>query len=227
MDDDVKNLFQKFGQTNPSYQEINRNIESDQARQRWPLLRDVQVQTHPDNMPTPVSEDKPLPLFRSASASAHKPVLKDAQPVAQHAVNPAAQSALNGNSHPAVGEQAAYGSLPEQPVAGLFEHVREISSPVAPTPSSPVAAPSAAAAERSPFMVRQPDAVKTPEPSAQPSPRVASPLFSRPEPVQKVTVADDARKSLSAIFNRLAARPEEVKTNDTPVNSFFKKIFRS
>jgi len=39
MNDDVKNLFQKFGQTTNSYQEINRDIDSEQAKQRWPLLR--------------------------------------------------------------------------------------------------------------------------------------------------------------------------------------------
>ncbi|MBC3869216.1 cellulose biosynthesis protein BcsP [Undibacterium oligocarboniphilum] len=49
MDDDVKNLFQKFGHTGSGYQEINRETESEQARQRWPLLRDVRVYTMPDH----------------------------------------------------------------------------------------------------------------------------------------------------------------------------------
>ncbi|MBC3936471.1 hypothetical protein H8K47_13960 [Undibacterium sp. CY7W] len=43
MDDDIKNLFQKFGQPATGYREINRDVDSEQARQRWPLLRDVRV----------------------------------------------------------------------------------------------------------------------------------------------------------------------------------------
>ncbi|MBC3863286.1 hypothetical protein H8K32_14355 [Undibacterium jejuense] len=50
MNDDVKNLFQKFGQTTNSYQEINRDIDSEQAKQRWPLLRDVRVNEAPQDL---------------------------------------------------------------------------------------------------------------------------------------------------------------------------------
>ncbi|MBI1772248.1 MAG: hypothetical protein HYR68_07860 [Burkholderiales bacterium] len=47
MDDDVKNLFQKFGQSTDAYREINRDADSEQARQRWPLLRDVHLHAGP------------------------------------------------------------------------------------------------------------------------------------------------------------------------------------
>lgn len=77
MDDDVKNLFQKFGQNNQAYREINRDLESDQARERWPLLRDVQVSTQPDTAPVPLDEDKPMPLLRPTSVPTRKPALKD------------------------------------------------------------------------------------------------------------------------------------------------------
>ncbi|BBB59865.1 hypothetical protein UNDKW_1592 [Undibacterium sp. KW1] len=47
MDDDVKNLFQKFGQSTDAYREINRDADSEQAKQRWPLLRDVHLHAGP------------------------------------------------------------------------------------------------------------------------------------------------------------------------------------
>lgn len=47
MDDDVKNLFQKFGQSTDAYREINRDADSELARQRWPLLRDVHLHAGP------------------------------------------------------------------------------------------------------------------------------------------------------------------------------------
>lgn len=48
MDDDVKNLFQKFGQSKDNYREINREATSEQAMQRWPLLRDVHIHAAPE-----------------------------------------------------------------------------------------------------------------------------------------------------------------------------------
>ncbi|MFZ6744047.1 cellulose biosynthesis protein BcsP [Undibacterium sp. JH2W] len=47
MDDDVKNLFQKFGQSTDAYREINRDADSELAKQRWPLLRDVHLHAAP------------------------------------------------------------------------------------------------------------------------------------------------------------------------------------
>lgn len=47
MDDDVKNLFQKFGQSTEAYREINRDADSEQAKLRWPLLRDVHLHAGP------------------------------------------------------------------------------------------------------------------------------------------------------------------------------------
>ncbi|MFZ6678242.1 cellulose biosynthesis protein BcsP [Undibacterium sp. Tian12W] len=78
MDDDVKNLFQKFGQSTDAYREINRDADSEQAKQRWPLLRDVHLHSAPpavapvrarhreEDLATPVpSNDSP---FRPAAA---------------------------------------------------------------------------------------------------------------------------------------------------------------
>ncbi|MES2039694.1 MAG: cellulose biosynthesis protein BcsP [Pseudomonadota bacterium] len=75
MDDDVKNLFQKFGQSTDAYREINRDADSELARQRWPLLRDVhlhagpapvRVQHREDELAAPVQlNDSP---FRPAAA---------------------------------------------------------------------------------------------------------------------------------------------------------------
>lgn len=64
MDNDVKNLFQRAGKTVAGYQEINRQQENEEARQRWPLLRDIRLEMTPDQLPPdePVETNK-LPLF--------------------------------------------------------------------------------------------------------------------------------------------------------------------
>ncbi|MBR7782819.1 cellulose biosynthesis protein BcsP [Undibacterium luofuense] len=64
MDNDVKNLFQRAGKTVAGYQEINRQQENEEARQRWPLLRDIRLELTPDQLPPdePVETNK-LPLF--------------------------------------------------------------------------------------------------------------------------------------------------------------------
>lgn len=85
MDDDVKNLFQKFGQSTDAYREIKRDADSEQARQRWPLLRDVhlhaatpaRVQQHDDVMVAPAAHEneagtapKPVAMRSVASRAA-------------------------------------------------------------------------------------------------------------------------------------------------------------
>ena len=94
MDDDVKNLFQKFGHTTNSYQEINRDIDSEQAKLRWPLLRDVRVSevpehfshdadevsleavAHVDNVPTSATPKKPILKINPApSLACLKPII--------------------------------------------------------------------------------------------------------------------------------------------------------
>ncbi|MFZ6659057.1 cellulose biosynthesis protein BcsP [Undibacterium sp. TJN19] len=82
MDDDVKNLFQKFGQTTDAYREINREADSEQARQRWPLLRDV----HVHGGPTPARAHQPeetvaAPTFINHSQSTFKPTVAKATAV--------------------------------------------------------------------------------------------------------------------------------------------------
>jgi hypothetical protein len=64
MDNDVKNLFQRAGKTVAGYQEINRQQENEEARRRWPLLRDIRLELTPDQLPPdePVETSK-LPLF--------------------------------------------------------------------------------------------------------------------------------------------------------------------
>ncbi|MFZ6844492.1 cellulose biosynthesis protein BcsP [Undibacterium sp. RuTC16W] len=43
MDNDIKNLFKKIDGSADSYKEIHRDDMNEQAKQRWPLLRDVHV----------------------------------------------------------------------------------------------------------------------------------------------------------------------------------------
>jgi hypothetical protein len=45
MDNDIKNLFKKIDGSADSYKEIHRDGMNEQAKQRWPLLRDVHVNT--------------------------------------------------------------------------------------------------------------------------------------------------------------------------------------
>ena len=70
MDDDVKNLFQKFGQTSDAYHEIKRDADSELAKQRWPLLRDVHLHAGPSPVRAhPQEEQAPEPgkLFAPAA----------------------------------------------------------------------------------------------------------------------------------------------------------------
>ena len=59
MDADIKNLFQKFGKSGDAYKEINRDEVNEQARQRWPLLRDVHINSVPAYS---VKKDNAAPL---------------------------------------------------------------------------------------------------------------------------------------------------------------------
>ena len=91
MDDDVKNLFQKFGQSAAGYQEINRQAEMEQAKQRWPLLRDVRVHALPEPEADEVALAEPvvrpalrtLPSVAIAVAAVHaEPFMRSVAPAA-------------------------------------------------------------------------------------------------------------------------------------------------
>lgn len=84
MENDIKNLFKKIDGKTDTYQEIHRDELNEQAKQRWPLLRDVRANTafaHPlRNAPALAgvgieTQAKPGPTVLSVATS---PVLADA-----------------------------------------------------------------------------------------------------------------------------------------------------
>jgi len=224
MDDDVKNLFQKIGQATSSYQEINRDADSEQAKQRWPLLRDVRVYAQPDpvshdNVQNTVSVTSSVLVKSTNEAAERKPLLKE----------------FSGN--PLFSrKKTTEGSFDESRSAG-----KEQIAPIAVSPLQQSALP-----EQSVFA--QPvkkAAVNTPDTIKQETVRLnlfgnAGKSDSLPDTagssgyapgiiqqnVQTNSVPDKA-KAVADIFNRLARKPEAEKMPESPVNSFFKKIFRS
>ena len=103
MDDDVKNLFQKFGQSTDAYREIKRDADSEQARQRWPLLRDVhlhaatpaRVQQHDDVMVAPAAHE-------NEAVTAPKPVAMRSAASRASAVKTASAEQATGTVKPAL-----------------------------------------------------------------------------------------------------------------------------
>lgn len=207
MDDDVKNLFQKFGQPATAYQEISREVESEQAKKRWPLLRDVRVQSIPDHSLTE-SEDftetlHSIPSLRQEAAAGvhHKPLF----------------ARDNGAAMPAVSHAPAKKKTVEPMAAttlgspGIFRS----ESPQKTTPP------------------RQEDRSHNEASSLFRSPKAkdVSAMHAQPE-YQKNgaaprSVHTDKHQPVSEVFRRLAHQPEPAKTAESPVNSFFKKIFKS
>lgn len=176
MDDDVKNLFQKFGQSTVGYQEIKRESGSEQAKQRWPLLRDVRIQAGPGHV-----QGEPAPHFLSQAT-------------------------------------------PRPDVAA---------KPVMPVQSSPVAAqnvPQHAASSAPPFFSAQ----RAPSPpatgqGAAPAPASLFRTVSDQHALQNAyqPSAVGAEQPVSAVFERLAGKPQDSgKTAGPAGNSFFKKMFK-
>jgi len=179
MNDDVKNLFQKFGQTTNSYQEINRDIDSEQAKQRWPLLRDVRVHETPEDFEQEVEEmiavNTSYPTMEAGTQVAQPPVLKvngvsaNASSVFGPSVSPANQT--NQTNQSLFGAKVVAPQVEENKVNALFSARSGVS----------------------------------------PSANVASSSKSR---------------SVSDVFKRLVNQDQPAQKAETPVNSFFKKIFR-
>ncbi|MBC3931802.1 cellulose biosynthesis protein BcsP [Undibacterium curvum] len=182
MDDDIKNLFQKFGQPASGYREINRDVDSEQARQRWPLLRDVRVHA------ASYAEDD-ADEATEFSLSALTQQNQDASPYLNVAVPDSR-------------------ALPAQ-AGQLFRFDQS--------------APSVQPETQPETQVRQAAAANAP-----PVQRVQS-LFSGVAAAPEIVpgVGQNKQRSVSAILDRLAKKPEQSKSIETPNQSFFKKIFRS
>jgi len=217
MDDDVKNLFQKAGQATSSYQEINRDADSEQAKQRWPLLRDVRVHTQPDS----ASHERVQNIASVTSsvlvkngAAGGKPFLKEfsGNPLFAQQKTPEGPLNVNRNTErdPVAQTQS---TLPEQSV---FAHSAKRT--VANTPPGATMPETA----RLNLFGSAVSSDSLPDPVA--SSKLAPDAISQ---TVRTNSAPDKAKSVSDIFNRLARKSEVEKTPESSVNSFFKKIFRS
>jgi len=211
MDDDVKNLFQKFGQPATAYQEINRDVESEQAKKRWPLLRDVRVHAIPDNSmpedmePLPVPQASPSIRPEIMPGIDRKPVLKESIGSSSHGA-----SDIFGRKQELTPTESVV-AVPEKinGSASLFRSERQQKATLFQTDEQ--------LQQNSSLFRRLPaDAV-----SAQGNGAGSQ------EKVAVLPVHADKHQAVSDIFKRLAKQPEPAKTVDTPVNSFFKKIFKS
>ncbi|MFZ6861510.1 cellulose biosynthesis protein BcsP [Undibacterium sp. Ji67W] len=189
MNDDVKNLFQKFGQTTNSYQEINRDIDSEQAKQRWPLLRDVRVHEAPEDLSHDVD-------------NAGNPFMSHPDAINETPLSQPSFIQVNGSilhSAPSVAPSEA----PSEPPAVVSSFV---DSYEAAKPMFGAKLATAHVAEN----------------------RVTSLFSARPSVSTSASTTASSSKShsVSEVFRRLANQDQQPQRAETPVNSFFKKIFR-
>ncbi|MFZ6723759.1 cellulose biosynthesis protein BcsP [Undibacterium sp. Ji49W] len=274
MDDDVKNLFQKFGQTTEAYREINRDADSEQARQRWPLLRDVHVNGAPAPKrahaqehvaATPAEAGQNTGMFNPAG---NKAIAKPASPKASNTPAPATSLLAAAAAPVAVKTPPLKQILSRQEIDSDVKE--ELAPAIAPAPAfmtknrataprevlhaaARVEVPAASLfAQRQP-VDKEPPKANAPAPLLAPAPKPS--FFSAPAAatVPTAPAATPATASvlqsiggrrtatqapaqinaqpagevpLSAVFGRLAAKPEAEKPVETGVNSFFKKIFK-
>ncbi|MFZ6849487.1 cellulose biosynthesis protein BcsP [Undibacterium sp. RuRC25W] len=215
MDDDVKNLFQKFGQATNSYQEINRDTDSEQAKQRWPLLRDVRL----TEVPTHFSHGG------DSAESATSPTME--QGVAQQPVStffkPSATTPAPSKKEVMVQASPVFASS-----------VADVGISGKPNPSSSIFSVNA-----SPVASTLGDNKRFHQEDTKSSQESQATLFSggnkitaniaTPETlnVERHISASAKSRSVKDVFKRLLNQQETPPVNESPVNSFFKKIFKS
>ncbi|MFZ6772765.1 cellulose biosynthesis protein BcsP [Undibacterium sp. SXout7W] len=236
MDDDVKNLFQRFGQSTDGYQEINRQTDSEQAKQRWPLLRDVHL--HPSPIPVRVEEHDVVAPQRALAERQEVNLNQVSAPMRRASESEPVQAfSLNEmSSRPVGAKPLSDGKVPAQ---GLFsERPSTVSTPAVPARSlfaNVEPAPSLATAPAAQFIPAAPAAViKHGVDSVSPingsgflggAGQQFNPVSTK---AVEVTSADEDSKnhSIGSVFNRLAGKTEQAKPAESGVNSFFKKIFK-
>ena len=237
MDDDVKNLFQKFGQSTDGYQEINRHSDSEQAKQRWPLLRDVHL--HPVPMPVradtlydDVAPQRPLAERQEVNLNqVSAPIRQSQESVASPVFSLKEVSSrmfdaapVRDTKMPATGifaqQATALNEAPQAQSKSLFSNSGAVSASAsssihsAPMDSSALSKPSSDNLNQAngiAFLNRSPNAFN-------------------PVSGQRINTApletDSKNHSIDSVFNRLAGKTEQAKPAESGVNSFFKKIFK-
>jgi hypothetical protein len=135
--DDIGNLFRKFGGDADAYQEVARDDESRIARERWPLLATLDVDTH---------KSVPAVSVRTSGAALQ---IKAAQP-AEKAARPASKLPLFARGHrhattpvPAVAAPRRVVGAPRFTPKPNAEDEREAARPAAPAQPAATSATSA------------------------------------------------------------------------------------
>lgn len=232
MEDDVKNLFQKIGKPVAGYQEINRTTVTEQARKRWPLLRDVNIHS----LPGDYSQENEAQVM-----------LADLPDLAQTTtINPAPAKA--GLKHLFKSESPAVQVAPEkkaEPVHAFFHRVQpkaEAEIPVSATPGSGLL--SKIQLPVAPGVVAVKPATNPADAQNHTTLKLADTVFRKTTPVHLQAVETtssqetlpqhaspaaheaSAERDLNSVFNRLAGKPEVVAP-PAASKSFFNKIFKS
>ena len=208
MENDIKNLFKKIDGKTDTYQEIHRDELNEQAKQRWPLLRDVRANTafaHPlRNAPAQAgagfeTQAKPAPTVLSVATS---PVLADAG-IKSRTLN----------------------SLPVQDERKLFA---AFASKIAVAPAQNMATPDLQASSAPEVPVSSVPATNSVVNKGLTSVASSNPQsnFHKAHAAPSVSSNKNTETSLHALFDRLAQKSEPEKLPESPVNSFFKKIFK-
>jgi len=217
MDDDVKNLFQKFGQSTSAYREVNRELDSEQARQRWPLLRDIRV------------SEVPAHFSHDADAQSNAPdtipevgidTLKTASPFLKN------QPPIPASSEAKVLVATAPVAASVSTTVGAARANEQPHPSVVPLTDNQVTSPLFKEASRNDVV-----GIATGAFAAQPvSPTTHQPMnLTEQAPVlapQGVSVSTKSQ-SVTDVFKRLVDQKKPQAESESPVNSFFKKIFRS
>lgn len=225
MEDDVKNLFQKIGKPVTGYQEINRTVVTEQARKRWPLLRDVNIHSLPgqaESAADPVAELALAEPEVTGNHSSHRVGLKNLfKPQHEEA---AAPNPVNGGFFEklhAKAEVAAEPGLAANSIFGLRNKSQaiEATAPVQTKPeikNSPVAEAVVAAAT-----------VQTQSATVQPGVKPVLNLFAaKTQAAPAGEAAAKPAQAVQSVLDRLAGKAEQPKVQQVS-KSFFNKIFKS
>ncbi|MBC3921106.1 hypothetical protein H8L32_26825 [Undibacterium sp. CY18W] len=219
MDDDVKNLFQKFGQTTDAYREINRDADSEQARQRWPLLRDVRVNGAPTPKRVHAQESE---VAIPGAASQGTGVFN---PASSKAVAKPASAKASAVVAPATSLLAAAPVVVKTPPLKQILLKQEVESdagtglaPIAAPTATPAVAPAVAPAPASAFMSR--NVATAPREVLHAAAKAEAPatsLFAQRQPVAGEPPKAQVSAFVAASPAAVSAKPSFFTTPATPV----------
>lgn len=207
MENDIKNLFKKIDGKTDTYQEIHRDELNQQAKQRWPLLRDVRANTafaHPlRNAQAQVgagieTQAKPAPTVLSVATS---PVLANA-----------GIKSRTLNSLPVQDERKPFAAFASKIAVAPAQNMATPDLQASSAPEVPVSSVPATNSVNKGLT-----SVASSNPQSN---------FHEAHAAPSVSSNKNTETSLHALFDRLAQKSEPEKLPESSVNSFFKKIFK-